>query len=43
VNTNTLTYAERKALMLERKTASKMLTIERKNTRRNIARMGGRY
>lgn len=40
---NSMTKEERKQIMLERKRDSKMLTIERKNVRRTIARNGGRF
>lgn len=38
-----MTKEERKQIMLERKREDKILTIERKNTRRTIARNGGRF
>lgn len=38
-----MTKEERKALMLERKREGKLLTIERKNMRRAMARNGGRF
>ena len=40
---NSMTKEERKAIMLERKREGKMLTIERKNMRRAMARNGGRF
>lgn len=38
-----MTKEERKAIALERKEKSKILTIERKNIRSNYSKNGGRF
>lgn len=37
------TLSEKKKLQIERRIERKMVTIERKNIRKNIARNGGRF
>lgn len=38
-----MTKEERKQIILERKRAEKLVTIERKNRRKSYARNGGRF